>query len=187
MSLKQLTRSYPILLIVTAFVVASCAPKSIKKDSADMPKTEVKSDGQQYAPSVDVTEASLRGSEFSSVEGLGPIYFDYDSPSLKPGALEVLKKNAEYLKANKANDYLVAGYCDDRGTTEYNLALGQKRAKEVREYYLKLGVPAQSVATISYGKERPSCAQSAEECWSANRRAETQLRARTVSNSPQRH
>jgi len=76
----------------------------------------------------------------------------------------------------------VAGHCDERGTIEYNLALGQRRAKEVRDYYLRLGVSGKSVATISYGKESPLCREANEECWAKNRRAETRIRTGTAAN-----
>ena len=70
---------------------------------------------------------------------------------------------------------LVAGHTDERGTVAYNLALGQKRAKEVRDYYIRLGVDGTKLATISYGKEQPACNVSDDECWLKNRRAETRV------------
>ena len=71
---------------------------------------------------------------------------------------------------------LVEGHCDNRGTTEYNLSLGQKRAKEVRDYYVRLGVSENSIGTISYGEENPACEEETEECWMKNRRSETKVR-----------
>ncbi|HVE11839.1 MAG TPA: OmpA family protein, partial [Elusimicrobiota bacterium] len=73
---------------------------------------------------------------------------------------------------------------DARGTTQYNLALGQRRAKEVRDYYLRLGVPGKSVATISYGKEKLPCSDATEDCWSRSRRAETKARAKAAAKTP---
>jgi len=128
-------------------------------------------------PDVDVTEASVRGNDFAAVPELETIYFDYDSADLADAAAQTLKKNAAYLKSQPGLDVLVAGFCDDRGTVEYNLALGQKRAKEVREYYIRLGVPAAALGTISYGKESPLCPDATEECRDRNRRAETKIRA----------
>ena len=92
----------------------------------------------------------------------------------------MLKANAALLKTRKGQEFLVAGQCDDRGTIAYNLALGQKRAKEVRDYYMRLGVDGRRVATISYGKEMPSCSDSDESCWSKNRRAVTGARAKAT-------
>ncbi|MBI5630807.1 MAG: peptidoglycan-associated lipoprotein Pal [Elusimicrobia bacterium] len=131
-----------------------------------------------YAPGTEATEASLRGSAFAQSEDLEAVHFDYDSSSLKEDALASLKKNAEYLKHHPELEFLVAGHCDDRGTIEYNLALGQRRAKEVRDYYVRLGVSGKSLATISYGKEAPVCQESNEACWAQNRRAETKARSR---------
>jgi peptidoglycan-associated lipoprotein len=112
------------------------------------------------------------------------VYFDYDSYALKGDSLEALKKNAEYLKAHRDLEVLVAGHCDQRGTIEYNLSLGQNRAKGVREYYIRLGVPGKALATISYGKESTVCNESTEDCWSQNRRGETRVRSRTASAAP---
>ncbi|MCX5795411.1 MAG: OmpA family protein [Elusimicrobia bacterium] len=137
-----------------------------------------------YVPGVEVTEASLRGSEFTAVPELETIHFDYDSSGLGDAALAALKKNAEYLKARDELDVRIAGYCDERGTVEYNLALGQKRAKTVREYYIRLGVPGASLGTISYGKESPTCSESTEDCWAQNRRAETGVRSRAPAPVP---
>ncbi len=164
-----------------AALTAACATSPAKKAS-DKDAAQAKADTQAAAaaPDVNVEEASLRGKDFQPIEGLSAIRFDYDSASLKDAQLDTLKKNAEYLKAHPNLEVLVAGFCDERGTTEYNLALGQKRAKEVREYYIRLGVPGRSLATISYGKENPSCSEHTEECWAANRRAETRVRL-TVS------
>jgi peptidoglycan-associated lipoprotein len=172
------------LSLLAALFTAACNPKNVKKDSADDAKNGKKGAQEEaaYTPPTDVTEASLRGSEFTSVDGLEAVRFDYDSANLKEDALTVLKNNAEYIKSHKNSDFLVAGFCDDRGTIEYNLALGQKRAKQVREYYMRLGISGKRVATISYGKENQLCSESTEECWSSNRRAETRVRARTASN-----
>jgi peptidoglycan-associated lipoprotein len=116
----------------------------------------------------DVRDANLR-----AVPELKTVAFAYDSDSLDEEARATLKSNAEWLKANSYIKVQVAGNCDQRGTTAYNLALGQKRADSVRSYYTELGVDSARIATISYGKERPLCSESAESCWSRNRRADT--------------
>ena len=176
--------------LCAALIAGACATRPVKKstasDQASVSKSTSSVEGS-YTPGVDVTEASLRGSDFSAAEGLETIYFDYDSSSLKPAALDGLKKNAEYLKSHPDQDVLVAGYCDQRGTIEYNLALGQKRAREVRDYYIRLGVPGKSVATISYGKENLVCSEATDECWAKNRRGETRIRPRTASNGKPHH
>lgn len=184
-AMKTTTRS--VLFLALAAALASCSPgKRVKKPLLD---DEAKKQAQAESadiPGVDVTEASIRGSEFTSIPTLGVIRFEYDSTSLSDEARLTLKKNAEHLKENPSFEVLVAGHCDERGTTEYNLALGQKRAQEVREYYIRLGVPGKSIATISYGEEQQECAEATEECWTKNRRAETKVRSRVASNGKHR-
>jgi peptidoglycan-associated lipoprotein len=174
-----------IFLVLMAVLVAACAGPKKKKGGADADSRAKASDDADAnaIPDVNVEEASIHGKEFQKVEGLEPIHFDYDSASLRDEQLATLKKNADYLKANKGLELLVAGFCDDRGTIEYNLALGQKRAKEVREYYIRLGVNGKSMATISYGKESPSCTEATEACWAENRRAETRVRSRVAQRA----
>jgi len=136
------------------------------------------------APDVNVEEAGIRGKEFQPAKELKTIHFDFDSYSLNDAARDILKDNAEYLKAHSDIEILLEGHCDQRGTNEYNLALGQKRAKETRDYLIRLGVPGKSIGTISFGKERPACGQETEECWAQNRRAETKIRVMASSERP---
>lgn len=124
----------------------------------------------------EVTEASLRGKIYQTIPTLAPIRFDYDQAALGEQSLAALKANAAWLNANPKVELQVQGHCDDRGTVAYNLALGQKRARAVRDYYLSLGVAMSRMSTISFGKEQPECREATEECWSVNRRAETRAR-----------
>jgi len=148
-----------------------------RPDSATPPAPGA-SEAAPTAPPTEVTEASLRTGGFSARADLKLVPFDYDSAKLSDEALSVLKANAEAIKADTTFDVKVSGHCDERGTVAYNLALGQKRAKEVRDYYIRLGIDGGRVATISFGKEMQSCTESTEECWSQNRRAETLSRAK---------
>jgi peptidoglycan-associated lipoprotein len=118
-------------------------------------------------------EPEMRDANLRAVPELKTISFAYDSDRLDEGARDVLKANAEWLKVHADLKVQVSGHCDQRGTVAYNLALGQKRAEAVRSYYAALGVDKTRVATISYGKERPLCAEMNEDCWSGNRRAAT--------------
>ncbi|MBI5883717.1 MAG: OmpA family protein [Elusimicrobia bacterium] len=170
-----------LALAVVCGGLASCSTTKGRKKSTKGTPADSEAENPAYTPGVDVTEASIRGSEFTTTPDLATVYFDYDSYALKGESLEALKKNAEYLKTHRDLEVLVAGHCDQRGTIEYNLSLGQNRAKGVREYYIRLGVPGKALATISYGKESPSCNESTEDCWSRNRRAETRVRSRTAS------
>lgn len=118
-------------------------------------------------------EPDMRGLATRTIPELGAVHFAYDSSSLDAASLRTLRANAAWLKSRADVRVQVAGHCDQRGTVAYNLALGQRRAAAVREYYKALGIAAGRVATISYGKERPLCGESGEDCWSRNRRAET--------------
>jgi peptidoglycan-associated lipoprotein len=118
-------------------------------------------------------EPSMRGKILQSAPEVETVYFAYDSSSLTDAARATLTKNAEWLKGHSDVKVQVAGHCDQRGTEEYNLALGQRRAVQVRDYYKTLGIAANRIATISYGKEKPVCSRTGESCWSRNRRAAT--------------
>ena len=98
-------------------------------------------------------------------------FFDYDSYELRPDAMASVRKNAAYLKAHPDLDVVVAGYADERGTAEYNLALGQKRAQTVRDQLIADGVSASKLDVISYGKEKQTCSDEDEACFAKNRRA----------------
>jgi peptidoglycan-associated lipoprotein len=98
------------------------------------------------------------------------VLFDFDKFSLKPESRDTLKQLAEWLTKNKNSSVLVEGNCDERGTTEYNLALGERRAKEAMKYLVELGVDGKRIKTISYGKERPLDPGNTEEAWAKNRR-----------------
>ena len=186
--MNSMKRTRPLLILSAAALFAACATtKSAKKsglskDSAG--KSAGASESTPAAPATDVTEASLRTGGFTARADLKSVPFDYDSAKLSDDALAVLKANAEVIKADPAVEVLVAGHCDQRGTTAYNLALGQKRAKEVRDYYVSLGIDGGRIATISYGKEQPLCTESTDECWSRNRRAETLARNKAAAPAP---
>ena len=104
------------------------------------------------------------------------VYFDFDKSDLRPEAQEQLAKNAEWLKANPTYDATIEGHCDERGTNEYNLALGERRANTAKDYLVSLGVSPDRLMTISYGEERPVCTESTEACWQRNRRAHFVIR-----------
>jgi peptidoglycan-associated lipoprotein len=99
------------------------------------------------------------------------VYFDFDRYDLRADARATLKTNGEWLKANPAAQVQIEGHCDERGTTEYNIALGAKRAQAVKDYLVTLGVAADRLSTISYGEEVPVCREQTEDCWQKNRRA----------------
>jgi len=98
------------------------------------------------------------------------IYFDFDKATLTPSAQDNLLRKAEWLRENSDVTVTIEGHCDARGTNEYNLALGDRRAESAKAFLVDLGIAASRVTTISYGEERPVCTQQDEECWAKNRR-----------------
>ena len=104
------------------------------------------------------------------------IYFDYDKSDIRPDAREILKANAEIFNKNGNAAIVVEGHCDERGTAEYNMALGERRAQETKQYLVNLGINASRIETISYGEERPLDNRSIEEAWAQNRRAQFLLK-----------
>jgi len=113
----------------------------------------------------------VKPSEFAPNPNLKTVYFDFDKYDIRPNDAKTLDGNAAWLKANANNLALIEGHCDERGTNEYNLALGERRAKSTMNYLVAQGVQASRITIISYGKERPVCAEHNEACWSKNRRA----------------
>jgi len=105
------------------------------------------------------------------------IFFDLDSHSVRPDAQGVLQKQAAWLKQYPAVRLMVEGHCDERGTREYNLALGDRRAFSVKEFLVSLGVDAARLQVKSYGKERPICTESDDSCWQQNRRGNSVIAA----------
>ena len=102
--------------------------------------------------------------------GLQPVYFDFDRSFIRDDARAVMKANAEWLKANPKVKIKIEGNCDERGTKEYNQALGQRRATSAKKYLTDLGISGKRISLISYGKEKPICSEQNEECWQKNRR-----------------
>jgi len=100
---------------------------------------------------------------------LKDIYFDFDQSDLRTDARETLRAHAKWLKDTAAAQVEIEGHCDERGTGEYNLALGAKRAQSAKDYLMTLGVPANRISTTSYGKELPVCTEHTEDCWQRNR------------------
>jgi peptidoglycan-associated lipoprotein len=102
---------------------------------------------------------------------LRDIRFDFDRFDLTPEARAILADNAAWLESNPGTAVMIEGHCDDRGSTEYNVALGDRRAKSAMDYLVNLGVSSRRLSTISYGEERPTCMSGTEACWAENRRA----------------
>jgi len=124
---------------------------------------------EQQLAKVETKEEPAR---FKEERGLfDDIYFDFDKYDIKPEAKPVLKDIAAWLLKNPAARLSIEGHCDERGTNEYNLALGDRRAKSARDFLIALGVASNRIEIVSYGEEKPQCTEQTEECWAKNRRA----------------
>ncbi len=109
---------------------------------------------------------------FEAVAELKPIHFEFDKSDIRPGDAAILDGNARWLSANPKHLVLIEGHCDERGTNEYNMALGERRARATMTYLMSKGIQQSRITTISYGEERPLCTGHDEACWSQNRRAQ---------------
>ncbi len=152
--------SLGMLIVSLVLGLGACS----KKPKADQ---DAAGDTSAIVPT-DVTGEFKPG---QAIPELPAVYFAYDSFSLTAASKKALDAHAEFLKS-KSMKVQVEGHCDERGTTEYNLALGEKRATVVRDYLVKKGVSADTLNTISYGEERPSAQGDTESVWAKNRRAE---------------
>ena len=127
------------------------------------------------APSAPPPENVDMGSEAAFHQNVQDIFFDYDSFDLRPDAATSTAKAAEYLTAHPSIKVVIGGYCDDRGSAEYNLALGENRANAARTALISAGVASNRLRVISYGKEKQFCTEQDESCWQQNRRAQFSL------------
>ncbi len=169
-----------VLPLLAALTLSSCGNKNRKTARTagpDMTTTTETIPGLDIQENSDAAaEGEIRGGEFLNQTTVKTVNFDYDRYELSEEARATLQANAALIKIRKNWTVLVEGHCDDRGTIEYNLALGQKRAKTVRDYYVRLGVPESIIGTISYGEEKPLCSGVNDACRLQNRRAETKIK-----------
>jgi peptidoglycan-associated lipoprotein len=151
-----------------AAAAATPAPAESKK-KLDSSKTTESTTKEPASSSLDALQ---RGDSTATPASspLKDVYFDFDRYDLRADARELLKVNSAWLKANPGAQVQIEGHCDDRGTTEYNVALGSRRAESVKDYLVTLGSSADRLSTISYGEEIPVCREHTEECWQQNRR-----------------
>ena len=159
-------------LMISLFSACSTAQnKPVGLFSPPPPQNSAPDSAAPRSPSA--MEALSRGVAAVTPPGaaLQDVYYEFDSTDLIIDAREVLKKNAEWMKAHPAAQVEVEGHCDDIGSAEYNLALGAKRAQTAKDFLVSEGVEANRLVTISYGKEAPACFEQTEECRVKNRRA----------------
>ncbi len=167
-----------VLLALASLLTVGCAKKPKNDESSQVTQTEMQQQQVAEVSEQSVTETGTGTSSSSAqdsmdkmVSSLKRVGFEYDQYVLTADARETLKNNAIYLKA-KGVRVQIEGHCDERGSDEYNLALGENRALTVKSYLVSLGVPADRMSIISYGEEIPLVMANTEEAWAQNRRAE---------------
>jgi peptidoglycan-associated lipoprotein len=175
---KRVMRKLMMVLVVLAFacgtlMMSSCAKKQVGTGEAARPAA-----APAPAPAPAAAAPSTAGvdlaQEVRAFEAQG-IYFDYDKSEIKADAKAILEKKAAWLRANPSYKVKIEGNCDERGTNEYNLALGDRRAKSAQKFLNALGISMDRMSTISYGEEKPICKEKNEKCWSQNRRDDFKL------------
>lgn len=163
------------------FIVAGCSSSGVPEEPAAPP-----AEPTQVEPTEPVTPPEPEPSDFGSDnQPVWPgtnrpldrtFYFDFDRSVIKPADLNALDTHAKILRRNSDRRIVIEGHCDERGTREYNLALGERRSNAVRSYLTSAGVSARQIETVSYGEERPADPGHDESAWSRNRRAIMQYR-----------
>lgn len=158
------------MVIVLGMTLGGCGcfMQQMKGETPPPPPPEAKVVAPEAKKEIPVAAAPAPA---APVIVLNDINFDFDKYSIRTGDAETLKGNAEWFKANPGKKMRVEGNCDERGTVEYNLALGQKRADAAKAYIVNLGVDGKALETVSYGKERPADPGHNEAAWAKNRRA----------------
>ena len=191
-----------IIIICLGLILTGCSQKTVVKEEPSLKKSEelvaerdrVEKEArerelvkmkEEEARKAREFEKSLVAKKEPGIAGeiyesklLKDIRFDYDKYDIRPGDAEVLKENAAVLKRYPTVKIQIEGHCDERGTNEYNLALGERRSNSTKKYLTSLGISLDRVSTISYGEERPLDSSSNEEAWAKNRRVHTILLSR---------
>ena len=163
-----------LILFIGLVFFAGCSTPAVSKPQESAKIGAATQKQAKAVPSKTAPISSLEALQKGKEVGTGPlqdINFDFDRYDLRPDAREILKKHAAWLKANPQVKVAVEGHADERGTNEYNLALGAKRADSVKRFLVDLGVSANRLGTVSYGEELPLCKEQNEICWAKNRRA----------------
>ena len=144
---------------------STALPGSVRSDQSSSAGRSGKAPSDQPASSLD----AHREGKTPTAGPLKDIYFDFDQHTLRGDARDALKSHAAWLKSSSSAQIEIEGHCDERGTGEYNLALGAKRAQNAKDYLVTLGIPAGRISTTSYGKELQVCHEQSEACWQRNR------------------
>jgi peptidoglycan-associated lipoprotein len=158
------------LILVLSLLTVSCATK---KPAPDAAAQGAGAEGGKMDANIGSQDMAFdsSGSDGGKISGLRSVNFDYDSSTLTSGTRKALAENAEWVKTNPKVTVQVEGHCDSRGSVEYNLALGERRAKAVKNYLVSLGIDSKRLTIISYGEEKPIATGDSEDAYAKNRRA----------------
>jgi peptidoglycan-associated lipoprotein len=178
-----------ILILSIALIVIGCPKKTVVKEEPSVKKEEAaKAEAEHKATeskAKEEFEKSMVAKKTPGIEGevfesslLKDIHFDFDKYDIRPADAAILKGNADLLKKYHNVKVQIEGHCDERGTVEYNLALGERRANSTRNYLVSIGISPERISIISYGKERPLDPAHNEAAWAKNRRAHTIITAK---------
>jgi peptidoglycan-associated lipoprotein len=163
-----------IIVVLSLFALWGCPKKAEVTTTPATPKEMAPAESAPGQMREEPAEKPMTREESmeraAAAAGLKPIYFDFDQSFIRNDERAVMTSNAEWLKANPKVKVRIEGNADDRGTKEYNQALGQRRAASAKKYLVDMGVSAKRISLISYGKEKPVCSESTEGCWQKNRR-----------------
>jgi len=170
MNYKKYSMAGMAAILCTGLLFAGCAKKEVAMTSSNGSQQQMSTSGNGTSASTSGVNSS--GSVNGEAASSHSVYFAFDSSALDTAAQSILNANAAWLKANPGKRITIEGNCDERGSREYNLALGQRRADSVRTYLVKQGVDANRIDTVSFGEERPVCKGTGEACWAQNRRAD---------------
>ncbi len=172
--IRNLTLTLLVVILCLGLLLGGCKkkPPVTDYDSSDAVPTNTPIAAPIPEPGPTAEELRLiKLEEARTVLSGDVIYFDYDKSLLTESARSTLADKAAYMVRNTDVFVTIEGHCDERGSNEYNLALGERRASSVKQYLVNFGVPTENIITLTYGEERPVCRESNESCWRMNRRA----------------
>ena len=188
----------PVLIVATLLAVAGCAkrpalsqasapaPTGVPQSVAPAPAAPIQESpaaapappAPAPQPVVEAARPPAPPKDFADTANLQDIHFDFDKATIRPDAARLLDANAAWLRSNGNMLVLVEGHCDERGTNEYNLVLGERRARATVNYLIGQGIAQDRLSLVSYGEERPLCTEHNEACWAKNRRAHFRVKER---------
>lgn len=163
----------PVMIILTLVLSGCCCPKKSTLPTTTVAQTsEVK---EEAPPATEAIGSEYLENQAKEAGALKIVYFDFDKSNLTPLSKEKLDKTSDWLSKNPDANLRVEGHCDERGTSEYNLALGERRANSAKKYLVNLGIAPEKISTISYGEEKSADPGHNEDAWSKNRRDEFKI------------